>query len=109
VRNQVSDPWFDCDESLTWQGLNSNPGRFICFIFIFVSFGASCLIVSWCVDGMCGMAYSDEDHGRSRRPDAEDWDGRTGWILSGRMIERSGGVVYSLHCARGDEERGFLD
>jgi hypothetical protein len=19
-------PWFDCDESLTWRGLNSNPG-----------------------------------------------------------------------------------
>jgi hypothetical protein len=24
--------WFDCDESLTWQGLNSNPGWF-CFVF----------------------------------------------------------------------------
>jgi hypothetical protein len=35
-------------------------------------------------------------------------DGRTGWILSGWMIDRSGGAVCSLHHARGDEERGFL-
>jgi hypothetical protein len=35
-------------------------------------------------------------------------DGRTGRVLGGRMIERSGGAVCSLHCARGDEERGFL-
>jgi hypothetical protein len=26
-------PLFDCDESLTWRGLNSNPGKF-CFIFL---------------------------------------------------------------------------
>jgi hypothetical protein len=25
-------PWFDYDESLTWQGLNSNPRQF-CFVF----------------------------------------------------------------------------
>jgi hypothetical protein len=35
-------------------------------------------------------------------------DGRTGWILSGWVIERSGGAVCSLHHARGDEERRFL-
>jgi hypothetical protein len=35
-------------------------------------------------------------------------DGRTGQVLGGRVIERSGGVVCGLHCARGDEERGFL-
>jgi hypothetical protein len=28
-------PWFDCDESLIWRGLNSNPGEF-CFFFTFV-------------------------------------------------------------------------
>jgi hypothetical protein len=42
-----------------------------CFYFIFVSFGESHLLVSWCVGGRCGMACSDEDRGRSRRPDAE--------------------------------------
>jgi hypothetical protein len=46
------------------------------FTFIFVSFGESCLLVSWCAGGMCDMVDSDEDHGRSRRPDAEDW----GWL-----------------------------
>jgi hypothetical protein len=35
-------------------------------------------------------------------------DGRTGRVLSGRTIERSGGAVCGLHCAHGDEERGFL-
>jgi hypothetical protein len=35
-------------------------------------------------------------------------DGRIGRVLGGRVIERSGGAVYGLHRARGDEERGFL-
>jgi hypothetical protein len=35
------------------------------------------------------MASSDEDRGRTRRPGAEDRDGRTGRILGGRAIERS--------------------
>jgi hypothetical protein len=35
-------------------------------------------------------------------------DGRTGWVLGGRTIERPSGVVCGLHRARGDEERGFL-
>jgi hypothetical protein len=35
-------------------------------------------------------------------------DGRTGRVLGGRVIERSGGAVCGLHRARGDEERGFL-
>jgi hypothetical protein len=49
-----------------------NP-RLFCFVFfIFISFGESCLFVSWCAGGRCGMACSDEDRGRSRRPGAED-------------------------------------
>jgi hypothetical protein len=35
-------------------------------------------------------------------------DGRTGRVLGGRAIERSGGTVCGLHHARGDEEREFL-
>jgi hypothetical protein len=35
-------------------------------------------------------------------------DGRTGCVLGGRAIERSGGATCGLHRARGDEERGFL-
>jgi hypothetical protein len=62
-------------------------GHFICFTFIFVSFGESRLLVSWCAGDRCGMAGSDEDRGR---------------------IRRSGNVVIGLHRARGDEERMFL-
>jgi hypothetical protein len=65
-------PWFDSDESLTCRGLNSNPRHFNSFTFISVSFGESCLLASWCAGGRCGMVCSDEDYGRSRRPDAED-------------------------------------
>jgi hypothetical protein len=35
-------------------------------------------------------------------------NGRTGRVLGGRVIERPGGAVCGLHCARGDEERGFF-
>jgi hypothetical protein len=35
-------------------------------------------------------------------------DGRTGRVLGGRAVERSGGAVCDLHCACGDEECGFL-
>jgi hypothetical protein len=36
-------------------------------------------------------------------------DGRTGRVLGGWAIERSGGAVCGLHRVHGDEERGFLD
>jgi hypothetical protein len=35
-------------------------------------------------------------------------NGRTGRVLDGQTIERSGGTVCGLHRARGDEERGFF-
>jgi hypothetical protein len=35
-------------------------------------------------------------------------DGRTGRVLGGWVVERSGGAVCGLHLAHGDEERGFL-
>jgi hypothetical protein len=35
-------------------------------------------------------------------------DGRTGRVLGGWTIRRSGDVVCGLHRARGDEEREFL-
>jgi hypothetical protein len=51
-----------------------------CFSFIFVLFGESRLLVSWCASGRCGMACSDEYRGRSRRPSVEDrgWSHRSG-------------------------------
>jgi hypothetical protein len=74
-----------------------------CFSFIFVSFGESRLLVSWYAGGRCGMVCSDEDHGRSRRPGAEDrgWSHRSG-------TRWSGDAVCDLHRAREDEEHGFL-
>jgi hypothetical protein len=50
------------------------------FSFIFVSFGESRLLVSWCEGGSCDMTCSDEDHNRSRRPGAEgrEWSHRLG-------------------------------
>jgi hypothetical protein len=36
-------------------------------------------------------------------------DGRTGQVLGGQAIERSGDAVCGLHRARGDEEHEFLD
>jgi hypothetical protein len=35
-------------------------------------------------------------------------DGRTGRVLGGWVIDRSGGAVCSLHRACGDEEHGFF-
>jgi hypothetical protein len=35
-------------------------------------------------------------------------DARTGQVISGRAIGRSGDDVYGLHRARGDEKREFL-
>jgi hypothetical protein len=35
-------------------------------------------------------------------------DGRTGQVLSGQVIERSGGTVCGLHRAHGDEECRLL-
>jgi hypothetical protein len=35
-------------------------------------------------------------------------DGRTGQVLGGRAVERSGGDVCGLHRARGDKEHEFL-
>ncbi len=35
-------------------------------------------------------------------------DGRTGRVLGGRAVERSGGAVCGLHLARGDKKREFL-
>jgi hypothetical protein len=66
-----------------------NVGHFSYFTFILVSFGESRLLVSWCAGGKCGMAGSDEDRGRSRRPGADDqgWSHRSGtwWPNNGEV------------------------
>jgi hypothetical protein len=71
--------------------------------------GESCFLILWYAGDRCDMVGSDEDHGKSRGPGAED----SGWsiigqVLGGRTIERSGDAMCGLHRAQGDEERGFL-
>jgi hypothetical protein len=51
------------------------------------------LLVSWCAGGRCGMTYSDEDRGRSRRHGAEDRGWSHSRVLSGPAVERSGGTI----------------
>jgi hypothetical protein len=67
------------------------------------------LLVSWCAGGRSGMVGNDEDRARSRRHGTEyrGWSGIS-QVLSGRAIGRSGDAVCGQHCARGNEERGFL-
>jgi hypothetical protein len=81
-----------------------------CFSFIFVSFGESCLLVSWCAGDRCGIACSDKDRGRSRRSGAVDrrwlhrlgtrWPGgrEVGWccVRSAPSTWRLGGRVSWL-------------
>jgi hypothetical protein len=64
-------PWFDCDESLTCHGLNSNLGYFGCFTPICLC-GESRFLVSWCVGGWCDMVGGNDNLGKSRRPGVED-------------------------------------
>jgi hypothetical protein len=74
------------------------------------SCGESRLLVSWCVGDKYDMTGSDEDRGKSRKPGAVDRGrSRTGRVLSGRMIRRSGDAICGMHRAHRDEERGFLD
>jgi hypothetical protein len=85
-----------------------NPRHFGCFAFILVLFGEPRLLsravqvtgaARWAATRiMVGVGDLVQRTG----------DGRTGWVLCGRMIGRSGDVVCDLHCARGDEEHEFL-
>ena len=97
-----------CDESLTCRGLNSNSGHFVCFTFIFVR-----------VENRVCLSRDIQVAGAAWRPAMRimagvgdlvqrTGDGRTGRVLGGQTIERSGGAVCGLYHAHGDEERGFL-
>jgi hypothetical protein len=92
---------------LPWFGFES--GIITLFYPIICSCGESRLLVSWCVGDKCDMAGSDEDLGRSQRPDAKDrgWS-RTGRVLGGRTIGRLDDAMCGLYRAQGDEERKFL-
>jgi hypothetical protein len=62
-----------------------------------ILFGESPLLVSWCAGDRCDVVGCNKDHGRSRRPGAEDWRwSSTARILGGRTIERSGDAVCGV-------------
>jgi hypothetical protein len=73
-----------------------------CFSFIFVSSGESHLLVSWCV--VVGAAWHAATRTVAGVGDLvqRTEHGRTGWVLGGRAVERSGDTVCGLHLARGD-------
>jgi hypothetical protein len=54
------------------------------------------------------MADSDENPGRSRRLGAEAGNCRTGRVLGGRMIGRSGDTVCGIYRAHEDEKHELL-
>jgi hypothetical protein len=67
----------------------------ICFSSGVQVTGAACRVVTRIMAGVGDLVQ------RTR-------DDRTGRVLGGRAIERTGGIVCGLHRAHGDEERGFL-
>jgi hypothetical protein len=72
-----------------------------CFVFLLPLFHSEnrvCLFRGVQVVGVAGVGDLVQRTG----------DGRTGRVLGGQAVERSGGAVCHLHLARGDLERGFL-
>jgi hypothetical protein len=89
--------------------LNSNLGQFH-FVFLLLLFRLEnrvCLSGGVQVAGAAWHAATRIMAGVGDLVQRTEY-GRTGRVLSGRVIERSGGVVCGLHRARGDEDRGFL-
>jgi hypothetical protein len=96
-------PWFDCDELLTWRGLNSNLGQF-CFVFLLPLFRLKNRICLSCGMQVVGAAWRAVMRTMAGVGDLVQriGDDRTGRVLSGRAVERSGGAVCGLHLTRGD-------
>jgi hypothetical protein len=88
---------------LTWRGLNSNLGQFY-FIFLLSLFRLEnrvCLSRGVQVVGAAWRAAMRTVAGVGDLVQRTG-DDRTGRVLGGRVVERSGGAVCSLHLARGD-------
>jgi hypothetical protein len=83
--------------------MNSNPGLF-CFVFLLSlvhSENRVCLSRDVQEAGAAWRAATRTVAGVGDLVERTG-DGRTGRILGGRAVERSGGTVCSLHLARGD-------
>jgi hypothetical protein len=89
--------------------LNSNPGQFH-FIFLLPLFRLKNRVCLSHGVQVAGAVWSAGTRIIAGVGDLVQMigDGRTGRVLDGQAIERSGGAVCGLHRARGDEERGFL-
>jgi hypothetical protein len=85
-----------------------NPGLF-CFVFLLSLFRLEnrvCLSRGVPVAGVAWCAATRTITGGDMVQRTKD--GRTGRVLGGRAVERTGVAVCSLHRAHGDEEHGFL-
>jgi hypothetical protein len=88
--------------------LNSNTGQFHFFLLslfhlenrVCLSHGVQVAGAAWRATMRIVTRVEDLVH--------RTGDDRTGQVLDGRVIERSGGVVCGLHRACGDEKRMFL-
>jgi hypothetical protein len=88
---------------LTWQSLNSNLELF-CFVFLLSLFRSEnrvCLSRGVQVPGAAWRAVTRTVAGAGDLVQRTG-DGRTGRVLSGRAVERSGDTVCGLHLARED-------
>jgi hypothetical protein len=86
-----------------------NPGYFH-FVFLLSLFHLDNRVCLSCAVQVVGAAWHAATRMLAGVGDLvqRTGDGRTGRVLGGRAIERSGGAVCGLHRAHGDEERGFL-
>jgi hypothetical protein len=83
--------------------LNSNPGQF-CFVFLLSLFHLENHV---CLSRRVHMAGAVWRSGMRTVAGVGDLvqrteDGRTGRVLGGQAVERSGGAVCGMHLARGD-------
>jgi hypothetical protein len=88
---------------LTWRGLNSNSGQFR-FVFLLSLFHLENLVCLSRGVQVAGAAWHATTSTMAGVGDLlqRTGDGRTGWALGGRVVERLDGAVYGLHLARGD-------
>jgi hypothetical protein len=88
---------------LTWRGLNSNLGQFR-FVFLLSLFRLENHVCLSRGVQVKGAAWRAATRTMTRVGDLvqKTGDGRTGRVLGGRAIKRSGGTVCDLLLARGD-------
>jgi hypothetical protein len=89
--------------------LNSNPVQFY-FVFLLPLFHLENRVCLSHGVHVAGAARRAATRTVARVGDLEQRTrgGRTGQVLGGRAVEKSGDALCGLHRARGDKESGFL-